>query len=455
MKIENIVKQQKEFFNKGLSKDINFRIDALKKLHTAIVNMESEINAAICEDLGKSVFESYMTEIGMVLSDISYMQKHIKYFAKKRRVATPITQFCSSSYVLPSPYGTVLIISPWNYPFMLTLGPLVAAIATGNTAIVKPSEYSPATSKVIKKLIESCFATEYITVINGGKEVSQELLEQKFDYIFFTGNKTVGRIIMDKASKYLTPVTLELGGKSPCIVDETANLKVAADRIVFGKYLNCGQTCVAPDYLLVKECIKEKLTDEIKKSIIKQYGKDPLKNNDYGKIINDKHFNRIIGLMDGEKVLVGGHNDGVCRIEPTVLDNITIESKIMQEEIFGPILPVLTYGTIDEVASIIEKNPTPLALYLFTTNKATKNEILNRVSFGGGCVNDTIIHLATNNMGFGGVGESGIGSYHGKKGFDTFTHYKSIVDKKSFIDISLRYQPYSNFKIKLLRMFLK
>jgi aldehyde dehydrogenase (NAD+) len=453
--IAGIVERQGKYFNTGKTLDIAFRKASLDRLKTAILGMETEILQALNEDLGKCECEGYMTEVGMVLNEISYMRKNIKRFAKPKKVGTPLSQFPAKSFTVPVPYGVVLIMSPWNYPFTLALDPLIDALAAGNTAVVKPSAYSPASSAVIKKLISSCFPAEYVSVIEGGREANRELLDQKFDYIFFTGGKNVGRLVMEKAARYLTPVTLELGGKSPCIVDDTANLKIAAARIVFGKFLNVGQTCVAPDYLLVQENIKDKLLLHLKDEIRQQFGENPLDNLTYGKIINDKHFNRLLGLIKGEKAVIGGRYNGNYRIEPTVLDNITLESPIMQEEIFGPVLPVLTFKTINEAIEIVSRNPTPLALYLFSEDKNTEREILNRVSFGGGCINDTIVHLATNQMGFGGVGESGHGSYHGKFGFDTFSHYKSIVKQGTVFDIPIRYRPYDAKKLKILKWFLK
>ena len=348
-------------------------------------------------------------------------------------------------------------MSPWNYPFLLSIGPLIDAIAAGNTAIIKPSAYSPCTSEVVKKIISETFATEHVAVVTGGRRENSALLEQKFDFIFFTGSQNVGKEVLRHAAEYLTPVVLELGGKSPCIVDDSAKIKIAAKRIVFGKFLNCGQTCVAPDYILCDKKIKNKLVAEICTQIIEQYSENPLNNNDYGKIINDKHFERICKLIDKEKVVTGGAFDKEkLKIEPTVMDNVIWEDAIMQEEIFGPVLPVLTYDKFEDVFDLLYDKQKPLALYLFSENKKHIKEITRRVSYGGGCINDTIIHLATSEMGFGGVGESGMGQYHGKAGFETFSHTKSIVDKKTFIDLPMRYQPYSkSFYNKLVRFFLK
>ena len=454
--IKQIVNLQRDFFYSGATLDINFRRNALKKLKTCIIKYKNEISAAIRNDLGKSDFESYMCETGLVLSEISYMLKHIQSFAKEKRVHTPLAQFHSRSYKKPSPYGVVLIMSPWNYPFLLTLEPLVDAIAAGNTSILKPSAYSPYTGQMIQKIITECFENNYVTVIAGGRAENTCLLNQHFDYIFFTGSQSVGKEVMKQAAAGLTPVTLELGGKSPCIVEKSANIKLTAKRIVFGKFLNCGQTCVAPDYIYCDELIKEALLSEIEKQIQLQFGTFPLKNKDYGKIINDKHFNRICGLMDDKKIVYGGKTDkATLKIEPAVMDHITFEDALMKEEIFGPLLPVLTYHSIDEAIHKINSMSHPLALYIFTSSKIIARKVTSRCGFGGGCINDTIIHLATSEMGFGGFGESGMGSYHGKDGFNTFSHIKSIVDKKNWLDLPMRYQPYKKRYKKLIHFFLR
>lgn len=456
MDIKEKILLQRDFFNRGKTLDIDYRIDMLKSLRNGIIEMEEEISSALKKDLGKSSFESYMCEIGLVLSEINYMIKHIRKFSKKERVKTPLSQFKSRSYKIKSPYGLVLIMSPWNYPFMLTISPLVDALSAGNVAVVKPSAYSKYTSEIIKNLLEKYLPAEVVIVALGGRDVNSYLLDLKYDYIFFTGSVSVGKLVMEKASKNLTPVTLELGGKSPCIVDSSTDLKLSAKRLVFGKYLNLGQTCVAPDYVLVKEDIKEEFIKYLKEEILIQFGKDPIGNKDYGKIINEKHFIRLRGLIENEDVIIGGYCDeDRLKIEPTVIDNVTMDSPSMKDEIFGPILPIMTFNDREDIIDIIKINPTPLALYIFTDDDNLKSYILNNVSFGGGCVNDTIIHLATEQMGFGGVGTSGIGSYHGKTGFDTFTHEKSIVEKSNFIDLPMRYQPYTKRHEKLLRKFLK
>lgn len=454
--IKQLIAMQRDYFYSGNTLPVQKRILALKKLKAAILHYQSDIEAALEKDLGKSSFEGYMCEIGMTLSEIDYMLKHIRSLAREQRVHTPLAQFASKSYRKPSPYGVVLIMSPWNYPFLLTLDPLVNALAAGNTVVLKPSAYSAHTSAIIEKLISECFPKKYVAVVTGGRTENTCLLEEHFDYIFFTGSQAVGKEVMRYASSHLTPVTLELGGKSPCIVDKTANIKLAAKRIVFGKFLNCGQTCVAPDYIYCDSSIKNALITEIKKQITLQFGKEPLSNKNYGKIINDKHFRRLLGLIDTEKVVAGGSFDEkALRIEPTVLNHVTFDNPVMQEEIFGPILPILTYDSLSSAITKINSMPHPLALYLFTSDKKTARKVTASCGFGGGCINDTIIHLATSEMGFGGFGESGMGSYHGKEGFRTFTHYKSIVDKKTWLDLPMRYQPYTDFHNKLIHLFLK
>ena len=454
--IKNLVTRQRSYFQTGATLPVEARLKALRKLYAAVYGHQREIHGALQEDLGKSHFESYMCETGMVLDEISCMLKHLRRWAKDETVPTPLAQFHSHSYRMPSPYGAVLIMSPWNYPFMLTLSPLVDALAAGNTAVVKPSAYSPHTSQVIGRILSQCFPAHYVAVVTGGREENTCLLKEHFDYIFFTGSQAVGREVMGNAAAHLTPVTLELGGKSPCIVDQTANIRLAARRIVFGKYLNCGQTCVAPDYIYCHRSVKDQLVAEIKKQIRKQYGSEPLRNPDYGKIINEKHFNRILGLMELEKIVWGGRADrDSLRIEPTVMDHVRFSDPVMQEEIFGPILPVLTFEHLDEAIQKVNSMAHPLALYMFTSDRRAAKKVMARCGFGGGCVNDTIIHLATTYMGFGGFGESGMGAYHGKTGFDTFTHYKSIVDKRTWLDLPMRYQPYRKVWERAVRFFLR
>ena len=455
MNIEEILISQRTFFRTGKTLSLAFRIEQLKKLYAAVKKYEAEIADALMEDLGKSAFESYMCETGLALSEISYMIRHTKRFSKEVRVKTPLAQFASRSYKKPSPYGNVLIMSPWNYPFMLTISPLSNAISAGNTVVVKPSAYSPATSRIVEKIVSECFEPEYVAVVTGGRAENTELLNQKFDMVFFTGSQNVGREVLRHTAENLTPAVLELGGKSPCIVDSSAKIRLAARRIVFGKFLNCGQTCVAPDYILCDSSVKEELTASLIDEISKQFGERPLENPDYGHIISDKHFERLSGLIEPEKVLAGGETDSVRRkIEPTLV-SASFDDLVMQEEIFGPILPILTYDDFGDVVSVLSEKEKPLALYIFSENSVHIREVTERLSFGGGCVNDVVIHLATSEMGFGGVGESGMGCYHGKAGFDAFSHTKSIVDKKTWMDLPMRYQPYRDFYGKLLKIFLR
>ncbi|MDO4870074.1 MAG: aldehyde dehydrogenase [Bacillota bacterium] len=455
-RIHEIVKKQRAYFNTGITLDVGYRKAALKKLRKAIKKHEDRLSAALKADLGKSATESFMCEIGITYSEISYMQRHVRLLAMDKYVLTPMAQFHSTSFVRPMPHGVTLIMSPWNYPVLLTLEPLVDAIAAGNTVIIKPSAYSPYTSDVIRELIEETFDPSYVAVITGGREENTYLLDEKFDHIFFTGSKEVGRTVMAKASEHLCPVTLELGGKSPCIVGKTADVELAARRIVFGKFLNCGQTCVAPDYILCHPEIKDSFIEAVIHEIKKQYGENYLENEDYGKIVSRKHFDRICGLINQDKVVYGGgSNEETIQIEPTVMDRVTFDDAVMQEEIFGPVMPILKYKDRKEVIDIINSRPRPLALYVFTGEKEFADEIMSRCAFGGGCINDTIIHIATSHMGFGGNGESGMGAYHGKAGFDEFSTRKSIVDKKTWLDLPMRYQPYNIVNEKLLKIFLR
>jgi len=447
---------QRTFFRTGKTLDPAYRVAALKRLRAAVNASEKELLTALKEDLGKSTVEGYMCEAGLVLSELDWMIRHTPSLARERWAPTPLAQFASRSYRKPSPYGTALIMSPWNYPLLLTLDPLADAIAAGNTAILKPSAYAPHTSAALQKLIRTCFDPEYVAVVTGGRAENACLLEQRFDIIFFTGSKAVGREVLRHAAGHLTPVILELGGKSPCIVDRTANLKLAARRIVFGKFLNCGQTCVAPDYLYCDEAVKEDLLRELKTQVRVQFGSHPLQNGDYGRIINEKHFRRICGLIDPAKVVLGGETDReALRIAPTILDGVDWTDPVMGEEIFGPVLPVLTFQNLDLAIGQVNSLPHPLALYLFSSNRKTIKKVTTRCQFGGGCVNDVVIHLATTHMPFGGVGDSGIGAYHGRAGFEAFSHTKSIVDKKAWLDLPMRYQPYRPMYDKLIRLFLR
>ena len=456
MEVETLVANQRDFYLQGKTLPLAFRREALDRLERAIVRREADINAALQADLGKSAAESYMCEVGMTLAELRFMRSHMGRWARRRRVLTPLAQFHAQSFTVRDPYGVVLIMSPWNYPFMLTMEPLVGALAAGNCCVLKPSAYAPATSAAIASLVQECFPAEYVSVVEGGRAENQALLSQRFDYIFFTGGVSVGREVMRRASEHLTPVTLELGGKSPCIVDATAKLSLAARRIAFGKLLNCGQTCVAPDYLLIDKRVEQPFLEALRKELVRMAGENALQNPDYVHIINRKHYDRVMGLIDSKKVFLGGKGDeATLRIQPTVLRGVTAEDAVMQEEIFGPVLPVLTYNTLDEALAFVRSRPHPLALYFFSEDKAAQKRVLREAAFGGGCINDTIIHLATSRMSFGGVGSSGMGSYHGKKSFDTFSHEKSIVDKSTWMDMPVRYMPYSDFKTSLLRIFLR
>lgn len=456
MQAEELVKKQRSYFRTGRTLPVRYRAEALDRLERAILRYEPELYRALASDLGKSRAEAYMCEVGLTLSELRYVRKHLRRWSRDRRVRTPLAQFHGKSFTVQEPYGVVLIMSPWNYPVLLTLEPLVGALAAGNCCVVKPSAYSPETSRVMAELLGEAFSGEYVAVVEGGRQENQDLLNQKFNYIFFTGGVNVGKTVMEKASAHLTPVTLELGGKSPCIIDHTANLKLAARRLAFGKYLNCGQTCVAPDYVLVERSVKEPFMEYLKKEIASMYGMDPLQNPDYGKMVNRKHFDRVRSLIDEEKLAYGGAcREETLQIAPTVMDRVTKEDAVMQEEIFGPVLPVLTVESVDEAYEFVKNRPEPLALYIFTQDRTTERRFLEEVPFGGGCVNDTIIHLATSHMGFGGVGNSGMGSYHGRKSFETFSHEKSIVKKYTWMDMPLRYQPYNALKEKLVRMFVR
>ena len=457
MNIHEIVEAQHRFFNTGATLPVSFRKAMLQKLRDEVDRHEGALAEALAADLGKSGYEGFMCEIGLVRSELSYMLRHTARLARERTVRTPLAQFAARSFQKPSPYGSTLIMSPWNYPVLLTLDPLADTIAAGNTAVVKPSAYAPAVSALLAELIGRCFPPEYVAVVTGGREENAALLEEAFDFVFFTGSQAVGREVLRHTAERLTPAVLELGGKSPCIVDETARLPLAARRIVFGKYLNCGQTCVVPDYILCHSGIKDRLVEALCQEVRRQYGEDPLRNPRYGRIVNEKHFQRLLGLMDPDKTVIGGQSSPeTLQIAPTILDRVSPGDPVMQEEIFGPILPILTFDRFEDLYGLLADQPKPLALYLFSENRPRVRQALSRLRFGGGCVNDVVIHLATSEMGFGGVGESGMGAYHGKAGFDAFSHYKSIVDKKTWMDLPMRYQPYQEKRYgRLLHLFLR
>ena len=457
MNIHETVQAQRAYFNTGATLPVSFRLEMLRKLRDAVDRRERDLADALSADLGKSAYESFMCEIGLARTEITYMLRHTRRLAGERTVRTPLAQFAARSFRKPSPYGNTLIMSPWNYPILLTLDPLADAIAAGNTAVVKPSAYAPAASALLAEIIGDCFPAEYVAAVTGGRRENAALLEEKFDFIFFTGSQEVGKEVLRRAAEHLTPAVLELGGKSPCIVDETARLPLAARRIVFGKYLNCGQTCVAPDYILCHSSVKDRLVDALRREIRRQYGAEPLDNPSYGRIVNEKHFQRLLGLIDPDKVAAGGQSrPETLQIAPTILDRVAGDDPVMQEEIFGPILPVLTYDRFEDLYAALADRAKPLALYLFSQDRARVREAMSRFRFGGGCVNDVVIHLASSELGFGGVGESGMGAYHGRAGFEAFSHTKSIVDKKTWMDLPMRYQPYQEGRYgKLVRLFLR
>ena len=451
----DIMEKQRAFFATGKTKDYTFRKDALKSLRESILYYSNDIDAALKADLNKAPFEGYVTEYGLILQHITHALHGLKSWMKPRRRATGIAAFPGYSKEYQEPYGVVLIMSPWNFPIQLTMCALIGAIAAGNCVIIKPSAYSPESSEIIAKVIARAFPSEYITVIQGGRAENTQLLEQRFDYIFFTGSITVGKLVMEKASKNLTPVTLELGGKSPCIITEDASIKKAAKAIAYGKLMNCGQVCVCPDYVLIPEHMQKEFCDAITEQFKTMIG-DALTNDEYPRIVNQKHFDRVKGLMEGVTIYSGGRsNPDKLQIEPTVLVDVTEDSPVMQEEIFGPLLPVITYKKLEEAEAFVLRHEKPLALYLFTESKAMEKRIMNNLSFGGGCVNSTIMHLATKGLGFGGVGYSGMGMYHGKYSFDTFSHTKGVYKKSGIFDVPLAYHPYDKWKMAVVKKMIK
>jgi len=454
-KISKAVEKQRAFFNSHKTKDINFRLESLRKLRKAVIENEENILDALNKDLRKPKFEAYAAEVGLFLEEIRGHIKKLKKWAKPKKVKTPFLHFPAKSYIYPEPYGVVLIIAPWNYPFLLLMIPLIGAISAGNCVVLKPADYSKNTSNIIEKIIKSVFPPEYITVFKGGRDVNKALLEEKYDYICFTGSPYLGRIVMEKASKNLTPITLELGGKSPCIVDKDVDIDLTARRIAWGKYLNAGQTCICPDYLFVHKDVRDDLIESLKKYINKFYGENKKESNDFCRIINEKHFDRLLNLMKKGEICIGGSGNKKDKyIEPTIIKNIKPADPIMQEEIFGPIIPIMDFTDINEVIDYIISNPKPLAFYYFTKDNKKQEELIRKVPFGGGSINDTLVHASTPYLPFGGVGNSGMGSYHGKSTFDTFTHYKSVLKKSTKIDVPVRYPPYEG-KMKMLKMFLK
>ena len=458
--IENISKKyekQKKFFNSGTSKSIQYRINSLKKLKKNISLNENEIINALKSDLGKSETETFFSEIALIYIEINLALKNVKRWSKKRKISSSLINFLSSDYIIPEPYGVTLNISPWNYPFQLSISPLIGAVAAGNTVMLKPSEFSSKTSEIIKKIIETTFEKGHVDVILGGPEIGSKLLDFNWDYIFFTGSTNIGKIVAQKAAINLTPTTLELGGKNPCIVDETANLKVASKRIVFGKFLNCGQTCIAPDFILVHESVKKDFTEKIIDRIKKIYNEDVENSKNYSRIINKKHFLRLIKLLEKDKIIYGGKNNPNSNfIEPTLIDGSNFNSSLMKEEIFGPILPVVSYSNKDELKKILDNYKDPLAFYIFSNDKKFSNELIKMYSFGGAAVNDTISQIVNHRLPFGGIRNSGLGSYHGKQSFKTFSFYKPYIVKSNIFDLNAKYKiDSSSLMYKLLKRVVK
>ncbi|MCC2338488.1 aldehyde dehydrogenase [Bacillus cereus group sp. MYBK71-2] len=455
MNISSIVNKQKEYFHNGHTRSVEVRKNNLKKLYKGIQRFEQEIFQALKLDLNKSGHESFTTEVGYVLKEISFQLKHISSWSKPKRVRTALTHFGSKGKVVPEPYGVTLIIAPWNYPFQLAIAPLVGALAAGNTIVLKPSELTPNVSKVLTRMLEELFQEELVAVVEGGVEESTALLKEPFDYIFFTGSVGVGKVVMEAAAKQLTPLTLELGGKSPCIVHKDAKIDVTARRIVWGKFLNAGQTCVAPDYMYVHASVKEQLIEALRHEIAEQYGKEPLHNDNYVRIVSERHFERLCRfLQDGQVVIGGNYKKDTLHIEPTVVTNITWQDAVMEDEIFGPILPIIEYDNIEDVIDTIQQHPKPLALYVFSEDKGVQKNVTSNISYGGGCINDVVYHLATPYLPFGGVGSSGLGSYHGEESFRTFSHYKSILAQSTAFDMKIRYSS-TKSALKFIRKLLK
>ncbi|MDI1306185.1 MAG: aldehyde dehydrogenase [bacterium] len=435
--------------------NIGSRKETLIKLLNVIITHENEIIQALYDDFKKPAFEAVLTETNYVISELKDTIKNLHKWAKPKRVFPSILNFPSTDYIYKEPYGKVLIIAPWNYPFQLALCPLISAVAAGNQVVLKPSELTPKTSEIIAKIIERTFHNNHVEVIEGGVEVTQNLLSQRWDYIFFTGSVPVGKIVAKAAAENLTPVTLELGGKNPCIIDETANLKLAAKRIVWGKFINAGQTCIAPDYILIQKNMKSHFLEFMKEEITKAYSENPKLSPDYARIINQKNWLRLVNMIEEEKIIFGGQTEiENCYISPTLIDESSVDSLIMKEEIFGPLLPILSYENETEINAIISKYEKPLALYVFTENHSFAQKIIHKYSFGGGCINDTVIHFSNKRLPFGGVGHSGIGAYHGSLSFDTFSHKKGIVKKANWLDLPMRYAPY-NDKLKTIKKLLK
>ena len=454
--MHTLLEQQRAFFRTGCTRPFAFRREALRKLRCALEAWETRLCEALRADLGKSPTESYMCELGMCYSSLSELKSHLRRWMRPRRVSTPLSQFPGSSRIIPEPYGSALIISPWNYPVLLSLDPLISALAAGNCCVLKPSSQTPHVAAALAEMLGSVFPREYVAVVQGGSDVSDALLAQDFDYLFFTGSPRVGKKVMAAAAQHLTPVTLELGGKSPCIVDASANIPMAAKRIAFGKITNAGQTCVAPDYLLIHHSVREAFVQEFTRVVREMLGDRPLENPDYAHILSKRHFDRVRSLMGGVRICSGGGADeATLRIEPTLLDDVSPESPCMQEEIFGPLLPIITWDSPEEVENFVLSRPKPLACYIFTATRSTERRLLASISAGDVCINDTIVHLAVPTLPFGGVGQSGMGAYHGRTGFNTFSHDKGVLRRGTWLDFPFRYQPFTALKARLLRLFLR
>lgn len=454
MNIDKIVQKQKSFFLSHKTKDISFRKDSLKKLLYEIKKKEKEIINAINSDFRKSEYETVMTETSVIISELNLTLRNIKKWSKPQKTLPSLLNFPSIAKIYKEPYGNTLIISPWNYPFQLAFAPLIGAIAAGNTVLLKPSEHTSNTSNIIRKIIENVFSPEHVSVIEGDASVSGKLLKIRWDYIFFTGSTSIGKIVAKAAAEHLTPITLELGGKSPCIIDESANLKLAAKRILWGKFINCGQTCISPDYILIHTSVKEKFITYFQQELRKAYGENPELSQDFPRIINSINFNRLRKMMEHKIILGGQINEKDLYISPTLIDEPELNSKVMQEEIFGPILPIISYSSISKIDKIVSQNDKPLAFYVFSKKKSFVNQMISKYSFGGGTINDTTVHFINHRLPFGGVGKSGMGSYHGKRSFNTFTHQKGIVFRANWLDIQTRYAPYKG-KLKQLKTLMK
>jgi acyl-CoA reductase-like NAD-dependent aldehyde dehydrogenase len=445
----------RRYYNSGQTRSVSFRIQQLRKLKSMIRSHEDEIIQALYHDLKKPPFESYASEIGIMYVEIEHAIRHIKSWSHPKRVATPIIHFLSSCRIYQEPYGVVLIMGPWNYPFNLLIAPLVGAIAAGNCVVIKPSELASDMSGTFTGLISKYFHPDYIRAVEGGVEISQQLLAEKFDYIFYTGSTAVGRVVMEAAARNLTPVTLELGGKSPCIVDEDASLDYTVKRIAWGKFFNAGQTCIAPDYCLVHSAIKDVFLEKMKKTIQDFYGEDPMQSADYARIVNVRHFQRLTRLLSDGNIIAGGKTDSTnLYIAPTLIDKVSLQDSIMKEEIFGPLFPIMTFEWLDQAIDMVNRLPRPLALYYFSNNVYNQKKILTKTSSGGGCINDTISHIGSQTLPFGGIGDSGMGAYHGRTSFDTFSHSKGILTRSNLVDMPLRYPPYCN-NVKLLKKIFR